>query len=297
MTALPSRIGFIGIGIMGESMVRRLLDQGRAVTVWNLEPERLDTVVPHGAVAAESPAAVAAASDIVLLCVLHTEAVANCVFGPQGIATLGQAAAGKLLVDTSTIDPAATREMAARLAREAGMAWLDAPLSGGPHAARSGKLTVMAGGDPADLARAEPVLRDIAGNVTLMGPVGAGQTTKIINQAIVGTGFVLMAESLALAQAAGIDAAALPTCLAGGFADSELLRRIYVQMLNRDFDPPASYARQLLKDLKAVKGFARSLGLELALVEEAAHRYDEFVEGGNAMRDSAAILDLYRPAP
>jgi 3-hydroxyisobutyrate dehydrogenase len=139
------------------------------------------------------------------------------------------------------------------------------------------------------------VLRDIAANVTRMGPVGAGQTTKIINQAIVGTGFVLMAESLALAQAAGIDAAALPACLSGGFADSELLRRIYVQMLRREFDPPASYARQLLKDLKAVKGFSDSLGLSLPLVAEAAHRYDEFVAAGNAMRDSAAIVDLYKP--
>ncbi len=291
------RVGFVGIGIMGEAMVRRLLDRGRGpVTVWNLEPERLDTVVQHGAVAAPSPAAVAADSDITFLCVLHTQAVESVVFGPRGIAT-SEKQAGKLLVDCSTADPGATREMAARLRRETGMGWVDAPVSGGPHAARTGSLTVMAGGEEADVARARPVLDDLAQNVTRMGPVGAGQTTKVINQAIVGTGFVLMAEALALAEAAGIDAAALPGCLRGGFADSELLRRIYVQMLRRDFDPPASYARQLLKDMKAVKAFAHDAGTDLPLVAAAAARFAEFVNQGNEMADSAAILRLYRPDP
>lgn len=292
-----TRIGFIGIGIMGEAMVRRLLERGhRQVTVWNLEPERLATVVPHGAVAAESPAAVAAASDVVMLCVLHTEAVRSVVFGKDGVAS-APALAGRVLVDLSTADPAATREMAALLRAQAGMGWVDAPVSGGPHAARAGALTVMAGGAEEDVARAAALFGDLAANITRMGPVGAGQTTKIINQAIVGTGFVLMAEALALAEAAGIDAAALPGCLKGGFADSELLRRIYTQMQERRFDPPASYARQLLKDMKAVKAFAHDLGAELPLVETAAHRFDEFVAQGNELTDSAAILRLYRPDP
>ncbi|WP_270937232.1 NAD(P)-dependent oxidoreductase [Falsiroseomonas oryzae] len=289
------RIGFIGIGIMGEAMVRRLLDRGYGpVTVWNLEPERLATVVPHGAVAAESPAAVAAASDLVMLCVLHTEAVRSVVFGPQGVAQAAEPQ-GKLLVDLSTADPAATRSMAGELRARTGMGWVDAPVSGGPHAARAGSLTVMAGGTEQDVATAMPVLRDLAGNVTRMGPVGAGQTTKVINQAIVGTGFVLMAEALALAEAAGIDAAALPGCLAGGFADSELLRRIWPQMQQRRFDPPAGYARQLLKDMQAVRTFAEGLGADLPVVAAAARRYAEFVAQGNGMADSAAILRLYRP--
>lgn len=289
------RIGFIGIGIMGEAMVRRLMDCGhRDIAVWNLEPERLETVVPCGAVAAPTPAAVAAASDIVMLCVLHTEAVRSVVLGPDGVAAAG-GVAGRLLVDLSTADPATTREMAAQLRREAGMGWVDAPVSGGPHAARAGSLTIMAGGDEADVARAVPLLRDLAANVTRMGPVGAGQTTKIINQAIVGTGFVLMAEALALAEAAGIDAAALPGCLKGGFADSELLRRIYTQMQERRFEPPASYARQLLKDMKAVQAFAREVGTELPVVEAAVARFGAFVAQGNEMVDSAAVLRLYRP--
>ena len=290
------RLGFIGIGIMGEAMVRRLLERGRAVTVWNREPERLDAVLPYGAVAASSPAAVTAASDAVMLCVLHTEAVEQCVFGPNGVAGAGSAP-GKTLIDMSTADPAATRAMAERLRRNTGMAWIDAPVSGGPQAARAGTLTIMLGGEAAEIAAAEPVLRDLGANVTRVGPVGAGQTAKVLNQAIVGTGFVLMAEALALAEAAGLDAAALPAALAGGHADGSLLQRIYPQMQRRDFEPPAGYARQLLKDLEAVKAFSRGLGLELPLVEGAAARFAEHVARGNALTDSASVIRLYAPDP
>ena len=286
------KLGFIGIGIMGEAMVRRLLDRGYSVTVWNREPERLETVAPFGAVAAASPVAVTAASDCVLMCVLKTDAVEQCVFGPNGVAT--RARADKILIDLSTADPAKTSEMAARLKRDTGMRWIDAPLSGGPGAARDGTMTVMAGGEAEDIEKIRPLMADMAGNFTHMGSAGAGQTAKMINQAIVCTGFVLMAEAVALAEAAGIDAARIPACLAGGFADGGLLRRIYPQMQARDFDPPRSYARQLLKDLKAVKEFGHSLGLELPLAETAADLYSGYVDAGNAMKDSASIITLYR---
>jgi 3-hydroxyisobutyrate dehydrogenase len=285
------KLGFIGIGLMGEAMTRRLLDRGYEVTVWNLEPERLDTVVPHGARAAASPAALTAASDIVLMCVLHTAAVEACAFGPGGIAT--SARSDQILIDLSTADPAATREFAARLKRDTGMGWVDAPVSGGPPAARDGTMTVMAGGEPDDIARVRPLMADMAANFTHMGPSGAGQTTKMINQAIVGTGYVVMAEALVLAERAGIDAALLPQCLAGGHADSNLLRKLYPQMQARDFEPPRSYARQLLKDMKAVKEFAHGLDLTLPVVESAAERYARYVEQGNEMADSASVVRLY----
>lgn len=285
------KLGFVGIGLMGEAMTRRLLDRGYGVTVWNLEPERLDTVVPHGARAAASPAAVTAACDVVLMCVLHTAAIEACAFGPEGIAT--SARQDKILVDLSTADPAATRRLAARLKQETGMGWVDAPVSGGPPAARDGTMTVMAGGAPEDIARIRPLMADMAANFTHMGPSGAGQTTKMINQAIVGTGYVLMAEALVLAERAGIDATLLPQCLAGGHADSNLLRKLYPQMQTRDFEPPRSYARQLLKDMKAVKEFAHGLDLTLPVVESAAERYAAYVEQGNEMADSASVVRLY----
>lgn len=290
-TASRPRIGFIGIGIMGEAMVRRLLDLGFAVTVWNLEPERLGTVVPHGAVAAPTPAAVAAASDIVMLCVLHMAAVERCILAEDGIAAAG--AGPSLVIDFSTADPQGTRTVAAKLKALTGAGWIDAPVSGGPQLARSGGMTVMAGGAPDDFEKARPILAQMAGNLTLMGPVGAGQTTKIINQAIVGTGYVVMAEALMLAEAAGIDAARLPQCLAGGHADSSLLQRLYPQMQARAFEPPSSYARQLLKDLKAVSAFAQGLGLDLRVIEQGVKRYGDYVALGHEMSDSAAVVRLY----
>lgn len=288
----PLRIGFIGIGIMGEAMVRRLLDLGHRIVAWNLEPERLATVVPHGAVAAASPAEVAKACDIVMLCVLNAEAVERCVFAEDGIVAADSGPS--LVIDFSTMDPEATRRAAAKLKDATGAGWVDAPVSGGPQFARDGRMTVMAGGSSQDFAKAESLLRQMAGNVTLMGPVGAGQTTKIINHAIVGTGYLVMAEALILAEAAGIDAALIPSCLAGGYADSSLLQRLYPQMLERAFDPPATYARQMLKDLKAVSAFAREHGVRLDLIEHSRQQFAEFVDGGNAMSDSAAIVEMYR---
>ena len=218
-----ARLGFIGIGLMGAPMVRRLRSMGWAVTAWNREPERFAEIEAQGAVWADSPAALRAASDIVLTCVLDGAAVEACCFGPGGLA---QAPGATLLVDTSTIDPQQTVALAGRLAT-AGMGWVDAPLSGGPDAAAAGALTIMAGGTAAAVARAQPVLNDLAANVTHAGALGAGQAAKILNQAIVGTSYLLVAEVLALAEAAAMDAAALPACLAGGMADSTVLQRIF----------------------------------------------------------------------
>ncbi len=293
MAVEKARIGFVGLGIMGTAMTLRLLEQGWPVTVWNLEPERVQPLVAAGAVSAPSPAAVTAASDIVMMCVLHTEAVRNCVFGAQGIA---EAAAGKILIDHSTIDPAATRSMAQQLQGETGMRWVDAPVSGGPLQSRAGTLTVMAGGDSADMESIRPLMADLAANFTHIGPSGAGQTAKMINQLIVGSGYVVLAEALTLAEAAGINAQALPRCLAGGHADSSLLKQLYPQMQARDFEPPRSYARQLLKDLKAVKEYAHALQLSLPMLEAATRRYTDYVEQGNGMKDTASIVNSYRPA-
>lgn len=287
------RLGFIGIGIMGEAMVLRLIDQGWAVTAWNLTSDRYARIIPAGARIASSPAEAAAASDIVLMCVLDAPAVENCCFGAEGKGLAAVAGEGKILVDHSTINPDATRDIAARLRQKNGMRWIDAPVSGGPGAAREGSMTVMAGGEAADVAAIQPLMRDMAGHFTHVGGLGAGQTAKILNQAIVGTGYVLMAEVLALAEAAGLDAAKLPECLAGGHADSNVLRKIYPQMCARAFEPPTSYARQLAKDLKNVRHFIDEWGCTLPLVEAAVTQYTGYVAAGNEMKDSASVSLLY----
>lgn len=288
MSELP-RLGFLGIGIMGKEMVLRLLEAGFPVTVWNLEPERLPLVTGAGAVAASSPAAVAEACEILCLCVLNAAAVEHCCFGPEGFAQVP--GRGRLVVDFSTVNPDDTRRIAARMA-EAGWRWVDAPVSGGPGPAREGRLTILVGGDPADVERARPVLDALAGNLTHLGPLGMGQTAKIANQAIVGVGYVLMAEVLALVEAAGLDPKVLPGALAGGMADSTILRRIFTQQAARDFDPPKGYARQLDKDLVNVRRFARGLGLELPIVEAVVERYHAWAQA-NPMADGASVSRLY----
>jgi 3-hydroxyisobutyrate dehydrogenase len=287
MTDRP-RIGFVGLGLMGAPMARRLLRRGWTVTAWNREPER-HAEVP-GAVIADSPAAVRAASDVVIFCVLNGDAVEECCFGAKGLAK--SASGAGLLIDCSTINPDRTLALAQRLKRECGIDWVDAPISGGPAAAEDGQLTVMMGGAAGDVDRACPVLADLSANLTHVGPLGAGQTAKIINQAIVGAGYVLMGEVLALAEAAGIDAARLPAALAGGMADSTVLKRIYPQQQVRDYEPPRAYARQLDKDLVNVMGFIAAHGLELPLIGRAAERYHAFAAQG-PMQDSAAVARFY----
>jgi 3-hydroxyisobutyrate dehydrogenase len=285
------RLGFIGLGLMGTAMSLRLLEKGWALNVWNLEPERIAALVEAGATAMASPAAVARGSDIVLMCVLHTQAVEQCVFGPNGIATAADAT--KLLIDHSTIDPAKSRAFATRLYHDTGMGWIDAPVSGGPVAARQGTLTVMAGGDATDIAAAQTVMADLSANFTHAGSTGAGQMAKVINQAIVGTTYVLMAEALMLAEAAGIDAARLPQCLAGGHADGSLLQQLYPRMQARAFEPPLAYARQLLKDMRGVQDEIRACGLALPVIEQAIAQHQAYVAQGNEMADPASIVQLY----
>lgn len=282
----PYHLGMIGLGIMGAPMVRRLRAEGWEVTVWNLEPERYATVEESGAVWADSPAAVRAASDVVMLCVLGDAAIESVCLGPQGLKGASGAAT---LIDFSTTSAEATRTIAEKL----GMDWLDVPMSGGPGAAESGTLTLMAGGEQATFDAMRPIFESLAGNTTLMGPLGAGQMTKVLNQAICGANYLVLAEALALAERAGIDAARLGACLAGGMADSVMLQRVFPQMQARDFDPPRSYARQLNKDLHTVGRVVNELGLTLPVLETSIAQYDKFTSDGNEMVDSAAVARLY----
>ena len=285
MSARP-RLGLIGLGIMGAAMARRLLARGWQVTVWNLEPERFAEVSGQGAAWGDSPAAVRMASDVVLICVLGDDAIESICFGEHGFVS---ATGADTVVDLSTTSVEVTREMAVRL----GVQWLDCPISGGPGLAERGELTLMAGGEPVLFERLRPILADLSSNCTLMGSLGAGQTTKVVNQAIVGVNYVLMGEILAMVQAAGIDAAKLPQALRGGAADSFLLQRIFPVMLNREFEPPKGRAKQLGKDLQAVAAFNNGFGLDLPVLSSAISQYVAYVEAGNGERESASVSRLY----
>jgi len=289
MTAKPS-LGYVGVGLMGLPMVKRLRSLGYAVRAYDIVPDRVEAARAAGAVAARSPADAASGVDLVLLNLPTTEAVEQAVFGDGGVASVVRPP--QHLIDFSTIKVEKCKAFAAKLREKTAVGWIDAPVSGGPPASGSGSLTIMAGGEPADIERTQLFFADVAGRFTHMGPTGSGMVAKMLNQLIVGCGYAVMAEAAVLAEAAGIDAARLPECLGGGHADGSLLQRIYPRMVKRDF-APQGYARQLLKDLEMVNEFAGGMKAPTPMMGEALSLYRMLVHLGHAELDSVAIFKLY----
>ncbi len=284
------RLGFIGVGLMGRPMSLRLLAAGYALTVWNRSRDKLAPLTAKGAQAADSPAGVAKAADIILMCVTDQHAAEKVLFGPDGIAAGG--AAGKLVVDFSSIAPASARAFAARLERERGKGLVDAPVSGGTVGAEQGTLAIMAGGKPEHIERARPVVAHLAQRFTRMGDAGAGQVTKLCNQVIVGCLFPVIAEAVRLAEAAGVDATALPHALKGGFADSLPLQVFGARMAARQFEPPLGAVAIMLKDLENAAAVATEKSVPLPMARTAAELYRLLVAQGRGEHEPSALIDL-----
>lgn len=289
--ALPS-LGFAGVGLMGLPMCKRLLAAGYRLWVWNRSPEKCQALVAAGARLAASPAELARQVDMVLLCLADTAVVREVVFGDRGVATGGRQ--GQLLVDFSSLEPGATREMAAQLGALCGMAWLDAPVSGGTAGAQAGTLAIMVGGDEADLARARPVLEVLGQRVTHMGGVGAGQVTKACNQMIVACNALVIAEVIALAERSGVDAGLIAQALAGGFADSKPLQILAPQMAESRFAPIKWHVRTLLKDLDGAVKFSREQGAATPLTGLAAQLMRLHGSQGYLDQDPSTLVEQYR---
>jgi 3-hydroxyisobutyrate dehydrogenase-like beta-hydroxyacid dehydrogenase len=262
------------------------------VTGYDIAADKLEAATRHGVQTAASAAEVTRASDIVQICVMTAGDLERAVFGDDGVASA--ASAGKILIDHSTTEVETTRRFAARLA-ETGMGWIDAPVSGGPPAAEAGSLAIMAGGDDAHLAQAQGLLADL-GQCTHMGPVGAGQVTKMVNQVLVLTNYCVLAEALSLAEAGGVDAARIPEALGAGYAGSTMLQRLYPRMVARDF-APAGYAFQALKDLDMVQGLAKSLTVPTPMTSQAATLFRILNAKGHGRLDCVAVLKLYDKEP
>jgi 3-hydroxyisobutyrate dehydrogenase len=294
MTDTNERLGYIGIGLMGAPMARRLAEAGFSVTIWGRSPAKLAPILAAGATAAASAAEVARGSDILFTCLSDTDAVEAVVFGADGVAQ--GAAPGKVLVDMSSIRPDAASHMAARLRAETGMGWIDAPVSGGVAGSETGKLTVMAGGHEDDFERVRPVVAHIAQRFTLMGPNGAGQATKLINQVLVGCAVAVLAESASLAMRAGIDAARIPEALAGGRADSLPLQQFFPKMVAGDFFVE-SHIRTMLKDLDTVQALARETDTAMPMTAMAVELHRLMVQRGFADDDGTALAKLYGETP
>ena len=263
-------------------MARRLIEAGHDVTIWNRSAAKADALVKAGAKLAHNPRDVSAHASIIFICVTDAAAVEEVVFGRDGIASTD--GHGKLVVDFSSIHPDATRSLAARLRQANGMAWVDAPVSGGSKGADEGTLAVMAGGDAADIERARPYVMAMARRLTHMGPTGAGQTTKLCNQVIVGCAMTVLAEATRLAVNAGIDANLLPEALAGGFADSIPLQLFVPRMVQNIHSPPSGYISTMLKDLDTVTDVARSTSspVPMSALSAQLFRLAEAARGAHA---------------
>jgi 3-hydroxyisobutyrate dehydrogenase len=283
------KLGYIGIGLMGKPMVLRLLAAGHEVTVWNRSREKLAPVLDKGAKAAASPADVARASEIVMMCVTDQKAAEAVLFSSEGISQAGKK--GLLVVDFSSIAPASAREFSRRL-DEKGIGMIDAPVSGGVPGAEKGTLAIMAGGKAEHIERVRPVVMHLAQRFTRMGDAGAGQVTKLCNQIIVGSLFPVIAEAIRLAEAAGVDAKSLPDALKGGFADSLPLQIFGARMAARLFEPPLGTNAIMLKDLENAIAVAKELGVPLPMAGSAADRYRLAAAQGRAEQDPAVLVDL-----
>lgn len=290
---MGERIGFIGLGIMGRPMARNLLAAGFPLTVHSRSPGPVDELVGEGAARAGGPAAVAAASDIVITMLPDTLDVEEVLLGPGGV--LEGATAGALVIDMSSIDPAPTRRFAERLGA-ADVAMLDAPVSGGERGAIDAALSIMVGGPDDAFARATPVFESLGRNIVHVGPSGAGQVTKACNQLVVAATIEAVAEALSLAERSGVDAAKVREALLGGFAGSKILEVHGQRMLDRAFDP-GFRIRLHRKDARIVNEAAAEVGSPVPSFAVVTEQLQRAIDAGDGDRDHAALFaELLREA-
>ena len=282
-----AKVGFIGLGLMGTGFTKRLAAMGHTVVGYDVDPDKLRAARDWGVEAAGSPAEVAAATDLIGVCVTTSYAVEAVICGEAGL-TSGRLD-GKTVFDVSTTEMEVTHRVAAAVAA-AGGAFVDAPVSGGPGAAETGTLAILAGGDAATVEAIRPVLEKF-GQLAHMGATGAGQATKLVNQVLCLTNYCVVAEALRLAEAYGVDANKIPAALAPGLANSTVLQTVYPRMVERDF-APRGYARQLLKDLELLMETTRAHHLAMPMTAQATTLFRMLVAGGDSELDGAAILKL-----
>jgi 3-hydroxyisobutyrate dehydrogenase-like beta-hydroxyacid dehydrogenase len=287
------KLGYVGLGLMGAPMTRRLLAAGYEVAIWNRSSAKAAALVDAGAKRTTSPRDVLTSASIVFMCVTDAAAVEDVIFGPAGFSAVP--GAGKLVVDFSSIHPDAARSIAARLRAANGMSWIDAPLSGGTKGAEEGTLAVMAGGDAADIERVRPYVLAMARRLTHMGPIGAGQTTKLCNQVIVGCAMAVLAEATRLAVNAGIDAARLPEALAGGFADSIPLQLFVPRMVQGIHSPPLGHIATMLKDLDTIADVAHATSTPVPMASLAGQLFRLASASRGADADALEIYKLSAP--
>jgi 2-hydroxy-3-oxopropionate reductase len=275
---------------MGGAIGARLLATGTALTVFDLDPAKVAALTALGAEAAASAANAASRSDAVVLSLNSPRIVRLAVFGEGGV-TEG-AMKGALIIDMSSIDPEATKALAADAATT-GLRWVDSPLSGGIPKAALGELTLMQGGAVEDVREAQAMLAALASNQTHMGGPGAGQTTKLINQVLCGLTFMAVAEATALAEASGVDATKVPQALQGGRADSAILQEYMPRFAARDYRRTGRIDN-MVKDLAGAQDLARLTHTAMPLTALCAEIHRMLTAAGLGGEDQAALMEFFK---
>ncbi len=287
-------IGYIGFGDMGRAMVMKMLSDGVPLTLWGRDPAKLADAIAAGAALADSAADLMRRCDLVITCVTDTDAVETVVFGPGGVAEGADPA--KLLVDCSTIHPLRSREMAARLKDETGMAWVDAPVSGGSRAAAKGDVIVLAGGEAVDVEKARAALAPVSSKLTHMGPSGSGQAGKTCNQMIIGGTVAVVAEALNFAHRFGARVEDLPDALSGGWADSAVLQD-HARRMIADKVVSTNTARIMQKDIDIACDMGRATDSPMPVTALVSALYRMVIANGHEKNGQIGLMKLYADGP
>ena len=284
------RVAFLGLGTMGAAMAANIARAGFPLTAWNRTEGRANALRDLGATFAASPAAAAAAADIVVVCVSDTPDVETILFGPNGV--VDGARAGTLVIDCSTIAPSGAWSFAARLA-ERDLTMVDAPVSGGSEGAEKATLTIFVGGRPEDVERARPVLTAMGRTITHVGPIGAGQAVKAVNQVILAGAYLGVAEGIVLALKAGLDVGQVVEALGGGAAQSWVLANRSSRMIDDEY--PLGFKLELhRKDLGIALALAGQLGAVLPAAALVAQLESGLIAQGHGEDDMSAIARAIR---
>lgn len=284
-----SRIGFIGLGIMGKPMALNIQKAGYTLTVYNRTPGKAGELIQGGADEVGDPAAVAEKSDIVIAIVTDTPDVEQVLFGQNGIAS--SAGKDKIFIDMSTISPAATQEFAARL-KDSGMQYLDAPVSGGDVGAIKGTLAIMVGGEADTFENVKPILETMGKRVTHVGPVGSGQAVKACNQVLCAVNLMAVCEALTLASATGLDLQTLLAVVTGGAANSWALENLGPMIAKGNLDP-GFMVKLIQKDLNIVMDAAAKLDVPLPATALAIQNFRAVQAAGGAELGTQAMITAY----
>jgi len=291
MVAEPgtTRVGFIGLGLMGLPMARNVLKAGYQLTVYNRTAAKAQPLVAEGARQAATPAAVAQGSDVVVTIVTDSPDVQAVVEGEHGL--LGGASPGMTWIDMSTISPDVTRRLGAA-ATARGVETLDAPVSGGPPGAEAGTLSIMVGGKQGVFDACLSLLQTMGKTIVRVGDLGSGQVTKACNQIVIAATLAGIAEALVVGAKAGVDPALIRQALMGGYAGSRLLEVHGERMIRHAFDP-GFFVRLHNKDLHIALQMARSLSVSAPVTALAAQHFNALIADGDGELDNSAMLKVY----